>query len=92
MPELKKTGLPPSPYTGTMSTPNVVELAKSINVIAGNGTADVSEVDRQQLLQACSKLQSAFESPFEFTLRVIFSVLEPSCKLLLGWDVLQGGR
>ncbi|KAH8744648.1 S-adenosyl-L-methionine-dependent methyltransferase [Hyaloscypha finlandica] len=56
-----------------MSTPSVVELAKSINAIAENGTADVSEVDRQQLLQACSKLQSAFESPFEFTLRVIFS-------------------
>lgn len=59
-----------------MSIPNLVELANSINLAALNGTQNVSEEDRKLLLQACAKLQSALESPFEFTLRVIFSVRE----------------
>jgi len=52
-----------------------VELAKSISAAATNGPSNVPEEERKQLLQACSKLQSALETPFEFTLRVIFSVL-----------------
>jgi hypothetical protein len=62
-----------------MSITSVSELAKSIDSAAEKGIKDISEEDRKQLLQACSKLQSSFELPFEYTLRVIFSVLGISC-------------
>jgi hypothetical protein len=62
-----------------MSMTSLSELAKSIHSAAENGVKNISEEDRKQLLQACSKLQSSFELPFEYTLRVIFSVLEISC-------------
>ena len=56
---------------------SLAELVKSVNAAAASGPSDVTEEERMQLLQACDRLRSSLETPFETTLRIIFSVFYP---------------
>lgn len=56
---------------------SLAELVKSVNAAAASGPSDVNEEERKQLLQACDRLRSSFENPFETTLRIVFSVFPP---------------
>jgi hypothetical protein len=53
---------------------NTSELIKVINAAADAPPADLTEVDRSQLLAACSKLRTTLEDPIEFTTRVPMQV------------------
>jgi hypothetical protein len=55
---------------------NASELIKAINAAADTPPADLTEVDRSQLLAACSKLRTALEDPIEFTTRIPMAVFQ----------------
>ncbi|THC97444.1 hypothetical protein EYZ11_003093 [Aspergillus tanneri] len=56
-----------------MSSVNLMGLASNIEAVAEAAEIQVDEESRKRLLQACDKLRKTLESPFEFTLRVIFA-------------------
>ncbi|PYI09955.1 S-adenosyl-L-methionine-dependent methyltransferase [Aspergillus sclerotiicarbonarius CBS 121057] len=52
---------------------NFTELASNIETVAEATEIKIDDEARKRLLQACDKLRTSLESPFEFTLRVIFA-------------------
>lgn len=59
----------------SMASINLSELSNNIDAAAAAGLAHTDEETRKQLLLACERLRNSLESPFEFTLRALFSVL-----------------
>lgn len=59
----------------------ISEAIKSINAAAAS-PGNVSEEERVEALRACERLKASLETPFEYTLRVIFSVLNPSILII----------
>jgi hypothetical protein len=59
-----------------MASVNVKELIAQVNAAAQQGAAGVDDGERKQLLAAVDKLRASYETPFETTIRVVFSVCE----------------
>lgn len=60
-----------------MASINLSDLSNAIDAAATAGLehANANEDTRKQLLQACDRLRHSFQSPSEFTLQTLFSVL-----------------
>lgn len=50
-------------------------LIESINTaIANTGSSNVNDNERKELLQACGRLRSAYETPLDIVTRLYYSV------------------
>ncbi|KAL7952231.1 sterigmatocystin 8-O-methyltransferase precursor [Trichoderma compactum] len=56
-----------------MTNVNVKELIAQVNAAAQQGASGVDDSERKQLLAAVDKLRASYETPFETTIRVVFS-------------------
>ena len=57
---------------------NTIDLTRNIQAAADVPCTDIPEAERIGLIAACGRLRDALETPFETTVRIIFSVSCPS--------------